>query len=318
MKKEITELSNYLAIKDSTAYSETDLKNNLNTIFINLVELEILLPSIKAKSVKCKDCDNDHMENVFEINGKYFTKCEYSEESSLVEITKEELNTYQVNKHALLNWLNNQFGIKNKANKLSEYLWDMGKSKDRNLYLVTLTNLEQTIEEASKVNTDNNLFIWLGVNPQIGYTSYELVSIQDVIGIKNNKLEVLKLPIKPRKSKAKGEDISLDKNIVLTSDNRLLLVAKGNTYSHEEKIVPHAYRIIRFLYDQRGYESPYKSKELSDRLGITPPRAIPTRIKEINKICDKYKVKQIIIPQPHSTWILNPDLTCCRQQISQK
>lgn len=318
MRQEITELSNYIAIKEPLCYTEVDLKNNLGNAFQNLTELEVLIPSKTATRVKCKDCDNDHFENVIEMNDKYYTKCEYSEESSIVEVTQPELNTYVVNKPALLRWINRELKINNTASKINEYLWAMGKLKDKNLYLVTLNNFEQAVEEASKVNTKNNLFIWLGVNPQIGYTSYELLSIQDIISIKNNKLELLKLPIKPKKSKAKGEDIALDKNIVLTKDNRLLLVANGNTYSHEEKIVPQAHRIVRFLYDQKDYEIAYKSSELSEKLGINPQRVIPTRIKEINKICDIYKVKQIIVSQPNSKWILNPDLSCCKQEISQK
>lgn len=313
MRQEIIELSNYIAIKEPLCYTEVDLKNNLGNIFQNLIELEVLIPSKTATRVKCKDCDNDHFENVLEMNGKYYTKCEYSEESSIVEVTQPELNAYVVNKPALLNWINSELKINNKANKLTDNLWAMGKLKDRNLYLITLSGLEQTIEEASKANTVNNLFIWLGVSPQIGYTNYELVSIQDIISVKNNKLELHKIPVKPRKSKAKGEDIDLDKNIVLTRDNKLLLVANGNTYKHEEKIVPQAYRIIRFLYDQKGYEIAYKSSDLSEKLGINPQRVIPTRIKEVNKICDKYKVKQLIITQPNSKWILNPDLTCCKQ-----
>lgn len=318
MRQKITELSNYIAIKEPLCYTEADLKTNLGNAFQNLIDLEVLIPSKTATRVKCKDCDNDHLENVIEMNGKYYTKCEYSEESSIVEVTQPELNTYEINKPALLKWINRGLKINSKSNKLTDNLWAMGKLKDRNLYLITLSELEQTIEEASKANTDNNLFIWLGVNPQIGYTSYELLSIQDIISIKNNKLELLKLPIKPKNSKAKGEDIALDKNIVLTKDSRLLLVASGNTYNHEEKIVPQAHRIVRFLYDQKDYETAFKSSELSEKLGINPHRVIPTRIKEINRICDIYKVKQIIVPQPNSKWILNPDLTCCKQEISQK
>jgi len=318
MKKELTELSHYITIKEDICFSETDLIHNLGIIFPHLINLELFVPSKNATQVKCKECDSDHLENVIVIDGKYYTKCEYSEESSLVEVTQSELNTYKVNRNAFLNWLNKELDIENKVSKLTDSLWAMGKIKDRNLYFISQCSLEETIEEASKVNTDNNLFIWLGENPKIGYTSYELISFLDIVDIKDNKLRVIKLHIKPSRSKAKGEDIALDKNIILTKANKLLLVANGNTYNHEEKIVPQAYRIIRFLYDQKDYEIAYKSSELSEKLGIEPPRAIPTRIKEINKICDKYKVKQIIVTQPRSKWILNPDLTCCKQQISQK
>ena len=289
---------------------ESSLKENLPYTFQFLLDKGILAPTRPVDNVKCRDCDIDHFEQIVEINHRYFTKCEYNEYASLSEVQAPELNSYRFNLTALLEWFSKESKISIQIKRVNEETWYLGKNIDRNMYFIFSTSLDDTINEAGKINTENNIFIWLGNKPLTGFSTIEMVSIQDIFKYKGGGLYILPYKTKPNNVKPNQKDIILDRDIVLTDDFHLLLDFENGTYNHSVKTYPQTYRIVRYLYDQRKYGKYYSSKELGENLHFGIQRVIPTRIKELNNICSKHRVKQVILSFPNKTWALNPDLNC--------
>ncbi|GEM_PF-4495178 len=308
--KEITNFANYLAVNQDTSFSESILKVNLPTIFQTLVDRGILAPTTPVDSVRCKECDLDHLEQVIEVNHRYFTKCEYSEDASLSEVQLDELNGYRFSLSALLAWIAETLVTQTDIKQLNDATWGIGKKATQNIYFIKSIDQKEAQNEVKKINTENNIFLWLGVNSPVGYSTTELVSIQEVIKISSKGLEVQAIKVKSKKAKPNQKDIVLDKDIVITNNFYLLLNLENGAFNYKVKTLPQTYRIVRYLYDQRKYGKAYTSKELSEALQLDNPKVIPTRIKELNNKCEEHKVKSIVLTYPNNTWALNPDLTC--------
>jgi hypothetical protein len=310
MKKEINNLAQYLNQPFSTAFSQATLENNLLELYPLVKTLNILVPATHAKRVKCKDCDLAHFETVIDIKGRYYTKCEYSEYGSLIEVKSNELVRYHFSVENFLKWIDCETFKQQKVERTSELVWFLGSRSNRNLYFIKSTDFEIVVKEADTINTQNNVFIWLGKKSRKGFSQLEHYAIQDLLTLTENELTIHLPKLKSKRAKPDENDIQLDRHIVITKDPKLLLEYENGTYNHEKTIGGKVFTIVQYLYNQKKYNKTYKSKELSNTLHIKPQNTIPTRIKELNNICDNYKVKRIIERYPNNTWALNPELTC--------
>lgn len=310
MNREIKNLAYLLNQPFSTTFLLSQIEEEIPTVYNYLIDNSILVSATDAKYIKCTDCNIDHLENVVKVKDKYFIKCQYSENSSLLEINKKDLQQYHLSHENFVRWVEKECINQGGTEKLNDSAWFIGNKHNRNIYLIRDIDLEQVIKHTNTINTDNNVFLWLGSKPKTGYSQIEHYSLQDLLKIVNSKLKVSLPNIKSQRAKPTEKDLKLDTHIVLTKNYKLLLEYENGAYKYELNTNRQTHTIVRYLYNQRKYNKTYKSKELSEVLHIKTQRAVPTRIRELNKICEEYSVKQIVVKYPDNTWALNPELTC--------
>lgn len=309
MKKEIVKFTNHLCLTENTHITELSLKRDLPSLFPILVNNGFLISASPINRIVCKDCDIEHIENVIEVGNKYYTKCEYSEYASLSEVHAEELKCYTYSLSTILKWIGENLTDRVEINKEDDLVWFLGKRQDKNIYFLKTQDEKELQDKTNSINTQNNLIIWLGETSRIGFLNIEALSIQNILLVDNEDFHIQQIKSSDRFNPNK-KDIWLDKDIMLTHDNNLLLIYNNSNFTNKVSIYPQAYKLIRYLYDQRLYGNSYSSKQLGDTLGLANPKTVPTRFKEINSLCEDYKVKPLIAKYPKNTWILNPNLTC--------
>lgn len=309
MLQELNSLTGYLNLNADKAFSEAELRANLPSIYPFLIQTDILTSTNPSHLAKCIDCENDHYENVVEIEDKYFIKCGYSDYGSLREVRKDELISYMFNIKTFLNWLQKELRANGKITTQGNLIWHMGILGKHNLYFINSLDFENTLELVETINTSDNVYLWLGDKPLTGYIIINLVSIKELLSLSDNKISVKPITISKKLSTPNKSDIVLDSDIVLTRNNKLLLIANKGRYDFEESIYPQTYRITRYLYDMRKHGKSLSSKEIAEALNFKNPKVIPTKIKQINTFCENHKLKQPILAYPDKTWILNPNLS---------
>lgn len=308
----IQELNNFAGYINNTdkAFSEADLRANLPSIYDFLLQTGILTPCNPSRLAKCIDCDNEHYENVVEIEGKYFIKCGYSDYGSLREVQKDELLSYMFNTRAFLNWIQKELKVSGEITEQGNNIWHIGLLGKQTLYFINSSDFQNTLNLAKTVNSSNNVHLWLGDKPLTGYITINLVSIKELLRLNANSIIVKPISKSKKLSTPNKADILLDNDIVLTRNNKVLLVANKGRYDFEEAIYPQTHRITRYLYDMRKQGKALSSKEIAEALSFKNPKVVPTKIKQINTLCERHKLKQPILSYPDKTWILNPNLSC--------
>jgi len=111
-----------------------------------------------------------------------------------------------------------------------------------------------------------------------------------------------------------GDDIEIDKNIMLSQrSNRLLLHKKrGGKFEKEEKISPQAARLIAYCYQIRHNDENSRTlQELADALAGGSKVSISNRIKEVTNASDNNGVT-ILHKFSGEKWGLNQRLGCCK------
>jgi hypothetical protein len=312
MTSELSNLANYLNLQSGGAFNQLTLKSDFPTALQSLLETGALVSASPAKMAMCRDCDHNHFADVVELNTRYFIKCEYNEHAPLSEVSGEELACFRFNLPAFLTWLARGLGASDGVIQINKTLWSIGKLNSQHIYFIKSLKLEDTANTASTVNTENNLFVWLGDRPLTGILQVELLSIKDVLVAETAGLRVLPVVAKSKRAKPSKDGIVLDKDIVLAKNNKLLLVANNNAYDYEESILPQTYAVVVYLHSMRKYGKQFTSKEIATALSFTNPKVVPTRIKQVNSFCEKYKLKPVILAYPENKWALNPELICCR------
>lgn len=312
--EKITDICRYLNLSANT-FRESELKTNLPILFENLKKLNLIQPASPLMSVACLECDTGHFTDVILIADRFMTQCEYGS-SPVSEVAKDDVNAYSFNVNNFGKWLAKQLSLNEQFKKVDGSTLFLGKKDGKSVFLLTELDYDKAIALASSINEDNKIIIWLGETPKVGFSSYKLIDLTTIIGIFNGTLSVIPdsdLFEDTPKVNILGENgIILDRHIAVTENYDLLLEFNPPVYKYSVKITPQAFKILRYLYDQRKYGVGYLSSDLAGKLGITNSRSVPTRIGELNAVCKQYKVKEVITKAPKHTWILNPDLECVK------
>lgn len=311
--RELTELSNYLSVIPDNTFNETVLKETFPALYPILLKSKVIQITSPATVVLCKDCDSDHFTNVFKIRDKYFTKCEYNEYASIRYVMQEELISHRFNLSNFLTWLAKELRLQEETKIISDMTWYLGSAKGKDIYFIKSAHIEETLNCADKIRSDDKLIIWLGETPMVGFVRHNLLSLRSILGITGNNMtaKLTQRSLQTLKKTIPDKDsIVLDTHILISS-NKIWLHKKGMEFEKEINLKRNdCFRIVRYLYDTRNSGTYLKAVELSDKLGIKPTNAIQTRIAEVNKICRENNLKDIIVSHVNNTWVLNPKLDC--------
>lgn len=301
--------------------SQWELEKDFYAVFDLLKQLNILKETESDLMVQCSTCRNYHQAHKYKQ--KYIIVCDTIPDAGFEVVEKEKIIQYKFQFSNLVKWLssNIELGTEWREQETGK-LWFIGNKHFGgnlyNFYLLRSDDINEVQQTQTSLNTSNPIILWLGEKPHQAVINPLIISLLDLIDIKDDGLVFDKAHLYahlPDKLTAQQGDIELDKHILLSDNDgyNLLLVKDSNQYLYKVSIREQAYHIISFFYTIRKQEKrTYSGKDLEGRPFLANARTLSTRIKEINEVCSNYSLKPIFHKFPNNQYSLNPNLDCMK------
>ncbi len=258
------------------------------------------------------------------LKGKLFVNCDCEEGVGLIEVSKEDTERFGFDMAAFLSWLSTKMELTGTVRATeNKDVWFLGERSESQqttaFYFARIGDPQQASKLALQLQKRASLLLWLGESPHMETLAAPLVSLPEVLILRNGKLDLNTNPIHkrlPPKTATEATDIILDDNIVLHYEGEkcfLLFERNGNAYRHKCLIRPQAARLIRFLYDVRNrkdYAFPLDEFVLRG-FGSSKP-SISNRFLDVNLLCDQHEAEPVFHKFPKDMWGLNRSLKSCK------
>ena len=307
--------SNYPAIIYADEFDQTSKE------FKYLVSLGILVPGEIPKQKLCPTCQNEYLTYKIVKKDLAYTICSTDGTAGRDRFDPRDLINWQLDTTRLLSLvvsnLDHQTPV---VESVKGELWSMGsmerQSKRYHLFFTRSLNALTPRIQSVFGQMPNPVLFYAGDLRDKVLDGVLLIPIEEAVtGVAKDKVttnrEALLSYLPDDLKVAEQGDVVLDKDIALSEDDFLKLKRdRGSTYKSEEKVLPLAGRIIRYMHQVRHNDAnTRKAKDLADALDSTP-RSILNQIKIVNDLCETYKVKPIFHPTKRGVWVLNPKLGC--------
>ncbi len=281
----------------------------------------------QPKQIWCPTCNNEYVPFKIVSPGKGFSLCTQDESASRDYQNPEILKQWQLNTPHFISLLQKSLGIEGDAPKenISNLLWDLGfyQTQSQKTHIFLVRDTAQLGEKGKGVlaQVENCFLLYAGTMRDSALKDFVSVPLNElVMGIGKKGLTLNDTLLKkhfPKTALVDSDgDIALDADILLTTDNHLLLhKKKAGDYKDTMKITPQAANIIRHLYQTRNYADTQAQSlgELATRFTKNHSVvSISNNIKKINDLCKENKVKTILHKNSSDKWGLNKNLDCCK------
>ncbi|MDD3661473.1 MAG: hypothetical protein PHG63_00220 [Candidatus Dojkabacteria bacterium] len=270
----------------------------------------------QVESVHMIEGDDASLEEVIVHENKPFISYDGG---GVEEIPVAELNAWRFNLRVFCSLLTTELLLDNSEDyRYADGLTFLGKRGDTHIYLSLCDTPNDIVRLHNSINKSHKAVIWLGDSQHIGTTPEAMICLSDFVSIEESGLivdEGLFSKLLGNDGFGNAESLPLDKDILLAQKDgksfELMLFKDGAVYKYTEKIRPQAARILQHLYTIRKYGRPHlKAQEMADKNLASSAKTITTRIAEVNRLCKKYKVREIFYCFPENKWGLNPELGC--------
>lgn len=304
--------------------SEESLQADYGEISPALVKVGAIQPAGYVTDVECPG-HSACLKTFSPHNGKFYINCECEEGMGLVEVNKAKITRFEVALKSLLEWIAIELNLSGGVQPVREEdkegtIWSLGKRRGGksavHFYFHRTTSPDQAHKFSREVQKENPIILWLGEQPHTGLFPKNIILLEDAIesrktGLFLNRRLLSKLPATPRHFVG-ANTILLGKNMAMEMKGEipfLLFDCQGETFKHQERIRPQAYRMIRFLYDVRNRkEHAFNLDTFVERGFVTAKTVASDRIREIRAICEEKDVEHIFYAFPDNKWGLNPML----------
>lgn len=286
-----------------------------------------LIQELQPREIWCPTCSNEFIPFKIVSPEKGFSLCSQDESASRDYQDPRTLKQWQLNTPRFVSLLQKSLGIEGDAPKetLSRLLWDLGfyqtPTQKTHLFFVLDTARLGENGKAVLAQVENCLLIYAGTMRDLALKDFISVPLNElVVGIGKKGLALNNTLLNkhfPKKALMDSDgDIELDKDICITTKNKLLFhKKKAGDYKDEKKITPQAANIIRYLHQVRNYTDTHAQSlgELATRFTRNNSTiSISNKIKEANDLCAQNKVKPILHKYSNDRWGLNKNLDCCK------
>lgn len=291
-----------------------------------LLSIGILQQDIFPQERWCPSCENEFVAIQTLSKEKAYSLCTTDETAGRSYFEPENLQQWRFSTPAFIALLLQALNAE--QSKFNEnilgLLWDLGNQKINGkqyhlFFTRSIDNIEKDKRSIITALPDTAVF-YLGTVHTSLPDDVLLIPVLDII--KDLKSSGLVLSSKTLKSyfpeeifTDEGDDLQLDKNIVLSQKRNYLLLNKkrGGGFEKETKISPQASNLIAHCFGIRHYDDNAKTlQELANALANDSKISISNKINTINKICKKEGVKEILHKRSGQLWGLNPKLDCCK------
>ncbi len=270
----------------------------------------------QVESVHMTEGDDGSLEDVIIHDSKPFVS---HDGGGVEEIPATELKAWRFNLRVFCSLLTTELLLGNSEDyRYAEKLTFLGKRGDTHVYLALCDTPDDIARLHNSINKSHKAVIWLGDSHHIGMTPEAVICLSDFVSIEESGLTVdegLFSKLLGNDGFGNADSLPLDKDIILAQKDgksfELMLFKDGAVYKYTERIRPQAARIILHLYTIRKYGRPHlMAQEMADKNLASSAKTISTRIAEVNRLCKKYKVREIFYCFPENKWGLNPELDC--------
>jgi hypothetical protein len=287
-----------------------------------------LVQELQPREIWCPTCNNEYVPFKTISPDKGFSLCTQDESASRDYQDPRTFKQWRLNTPRFVSLLQKSLGIEGDAPKetLSRLLWDLGfyqtPTQKTHLFFVLDTARLGESGKAVLAQVENCLLIYTGTMRDLALKDFVSVPLNElVVGIGKKGLTLNNTLLNkhfPKTALVDSDgDIALDADILLTTDNHLLLhKKKAGDYKDTVKITPQAASIIRHLYQTRNYADTQAQSlgELAIRFTKNQKStvSISNNINKINNLCKENKVKTILHKNSSDKWGLNKNLDCCK------
>ncbi|PIR61206.1 MAG: hypothetical protein COU68_00655 [Candidatus Pacebacteria bacterium CG10_big_fil_rev_8_21_14_0_10_45_6] len=262
-----------------------------------------------AQAYQCSQCGQMHKIEVFK--GKYYIGCDSDDQSGLEQLDKDELLIYRFSLPHFVEWINQQLGLGESPQKLSEQTWYLGEmttpGKKHTIFFT------QDIADAPK--TKDQIMLTMGSNKHEG--NHDTVNLSAYLSVIDQLVifdaEKLKKQFSSQQPVV-GLTVTIGQQIKLTqsedkSTNQLHFDLSDNgEYQHVLPITPQMFNIVYHLDHLRNSTNSHKSSADMKKDGLAEnARSITTRIGELNKLFTSQSWEKMILRDSGNRYYINPD-----------
>ncbi len=286
-----------------------------------------LIQELQPRQIWCPTCGNEFVPFKIISPDKGFSLCTQDESASRDYQDPRTFKQWRLNTPRFVSLLQKSLGIEGDAPKetLSRLLWDLGfcqtPTQKTHLFFVLDTARLGESGKAVLAQVENCLLIYAGTMRDLVLRDFVSIPLNElVMGIGKKGLTLNNTLLNkhfPKTTLVDSDgDIALDADILLTTNNHLLLhKKKAGDYKDTVKITPQSASIIRHLYQTRNYADTQAQSlgELATRFTKNNSViSISNNINKINNLCTKNKVKSILHKYTANKWGLDKKLDCCK------
>lgn len=299
----------------SAALNHKDFQLDAKAVSLEYAEVSSLLISLGwltqdyAQVYPCSECGGTHEIEVF--RGKYYIGCEADDQSGLEELEKDELLIYRFSLASFVEWLNQQLGLEESPQKVSEQTWYLGEvttpGKRHPIYF------SQDVADAPRAK--DRVVLMIGNDKH--ETQHDAVNLLTHLSTTDQSIIFDVAALKAQFSEHQpvvGLVVTIDEKIQLTqskdrSTNLLHFDLLDNgEYRHVLPITPQTYNIVYHLDRLRNSPSSHKSSAEMKQDGLgTSARSITTRIADINKLFTIQGWEKLVLRDSSNRYYINPD-----------
>ena len=286
-----------------------------------------LIQELQPRQIWCPTCGNEFVPFKIISPDKGFSLCTQDESASRDYQDPRTFKQWRLNTPRFVSLLQKSLGIEGDAPKetLSRLLWDLGfcqtPTQKTHLFFVLDTARLGESGKAVLAQVENCLLIYAGTMRDLVLRDFVSIPLNElVMGIGKKGLTLNNTLLNkhfPKTTLVDSDgDIALDADILLTTNNHLLLhKKKAGDYKDTVQITPQSASIIRHLYQTRNYADTQAQSlgELATRFTKNNSViSISNNINKINNLCTKNKVKSILHKYTANKWGLDKKLDCCK------
>lgn len=299
----------------SAALSHEDFQLDAKAVSHEYVEIAHLLISLgwftkdHVQAYQCSQCGGMHEIEVF--RGKYYIGCDTDDRSGLEELDKNKLLIYRFSLALFVVWINQQLGLAESPEKVSEQTWYLGEmttpGKRHPVYF------SQDVADVPRAK--DRVALMIGNDKH--ETQHDVVNLLAHLSATDQSTslnrEVLKAQFAEHQPVV-GLVVSIGEQIQLTqskdrSTNLLHFDSQNNgEYRHVLPITPQTYNIIYHLDHLRNSTNSHKSSAEMKQDGLgTSARSITTRITDFNKLFTNQGWEKLVLRDSNYRYYINPD-----------
>lgn len=262
-----------------------------------------------AQVYPCSECGGTHEIEVF--RGKYYIGCDTDDQSGLEELNKDELLIYRFSSALFVEWINQQLGLDESPQKVSEQTWYLGEmttpgKKHPTYFAQDVTNAPRAKNRvvltigSDKHKTQHdavNLLAHLSVTDQSVVFDVAAIKVQFVVH-----QPVVGLTV------AIGGQIRLTQSDDKTANLLHFDLLDSGEYRHVLAITPQMFNIVYHLDHLRNSTHSHKSSAEMKQDGLgKSARSITNRIADINKLFTSQDWEKLVIRDSSNRYYISPD-----------